>query len=454
VYARQLSASVTQALAAAALLCLTSQHADAQVAAQTQVFVIHGIPKTCIAIVQLDSALSSDYQKFFAGWAEKDYADAVAWSQACSEYGWHVPGRPRISLLQAQHDRALGSTHTPVASSTATTFALPSPPATVAAVGTDVPAPAKTALSAATIAVLPSATRTEPAHATVFELPANGSPVIGVNATITSHYQDTLLDIARRYNLGFEEIVRANPDVDLWLPGEGTSILLPAQRILPPGPREGVVVNLPEHRLYYFPKPKKNEKQRVITYPVSIGKVGRSTPLGETYVSAKVRHPYWYPPESVRKEHAERGDPLPPVVGPGPDNPLGDFMLRLAFSDGAYEIHGTNNPAAVGMGVTYGCLGMYPEDVAALFELIPVGTPVRIVNVPVKGAWLNGRLLLEAHPTIDAQGRSFDLDIDQLSDHLQAEVADIKIAILWDYAHEILRKADGVVATVGLPTKP
>ena len=141
-----------------------------------------------------------------------------------------------------------------------------------------------------------------PAGATVFELPENGSAVFGTDERVKSTYQDTLLDIARRYSLGYEEIIRANPGVDMWLPGEGTDILLPGRRILPPGPHEGVVVNLPEHRLYYFPRAKKGEKPVVITYPVSIGKMDWSTPLGETRVISKQKHPSWYPPESVRKE--------------------------------------------------------------------------------------------------------------------------------------------------------
>src|SRR5271156_3139931 len=232
--------------------------------------------------------------------------------------------------------------------------------------------------------------RAAPSDATVFDLPTDGSAVIGADTVITTHYQDTLLDIARKYSLGYDEIIRANPGVDMWLPGEGTQILLPGRRILPPGPREGVVVSLPEHRLYYFPKAKKNEKRVVITYPVSIGKLGRSTPLGQTRVIAKVEHPSWYPPPSIRKEHAEAGDPLPAVVGPG-----------------------TNNPTAVGLAITHGCIRMYPEDVAALFPLLPVGTPVRLINVPVKVAWIDSELLLEAHPPVDAQGERFEPNIDQ-----------------------------------------
>lgn len=286
--------------------------------------------------------------------------------------------------------------------------------------------------------------------ATVYELPADGSAVIGADITIRTHYTDTLLDIARKYSLGYDEIIRANPGVDMWLPGEGTQIVLPGRRILPPGPRQGVIVNLPEHRMYFFPKATQNGKHVVITYPVSIGRLGRTTPLGQTHVIAKVAHPAWYPPPSIRKEHAEAGDPLPAVVGPGPDNPLGDFKIRLGFGDGTYEIHGTNNPTAVGLAITHGCIRMYPEDVAELYPLLAVGTAVRLNNDPVKVAWIDGELTLEAHPPVNAQGESFEPDVEQFSDLLRRAVGETTVAINWDYAREVLRKADGVIATVGL----
>ncbi len=212
------------------------------------------------------------------------------------------------------------------------------------------------------------------------EIPRDGSAVIGYDGVVRSHFSDTLPDIARRYGLGYEEIVRANPGVDVWLPGEGTRIRLPGRHVLPPGMREGVVVDVAEHRLYYFPKPRRGDAPRVVSYPVSIGKLGASTPLGLTVITAKVEHPSWYPPATVRREHAAHGDPLPPVVAPGPGNPLGDFMMRLGFGAGAYEIHGTNMPASVGMAATNGCIGLYPEDIAALYAMVPVGTPVRLVK--------------------------------------------------------------------------
>ena len=289
-----------------------------------------------------------------------------------------------------------------------------------------------------------------PSWATVFELPQDGSAVVGADEHIKSTYQDTLLDIARRYSLGYEEIIRANPGTDMWIPGDGKDILLPGERILPAGPRDGIVVNLPEHRLYYYPKPKKNEKPVVITFPVSIGKMDWHTPLGETHVMSKQKHPNWYPPESVRKEHEANGDPIPKIVKAGPDNPLGDYAMRLAVGDGTYMIHGTNNPMAVGMAITHGCIRMYPEDVASLFPLIPVGTKVYLVNEPVKTAYVGGELLLEVHPPVDAQGQSTEPNMELLSQILDKALGDTTAAIHWDFARETLQAANGMPVVVGL----
>jgi L,D-transpeptidase ErfK/SrfK len=288
------------------------------------------------------------------------------------------------------------------------------------------------------------------AWATVHELPADGSAVVGTDEHIKSTYKDTLLDIARRYSLGYEEIIRANPGIDMWLPGEGTDILLPGRRILPPGPRQGIVVNLPEHRLYYYPKPRRGHKPVVVTYPVSIGRMDWHSPLGETEVVAKQKHPNWYPPESIRKEHARNGDPLPRVVPPGPKNPLGDFKIRLAVGDGTYEIHGTNNPLAVGMAVTHGCIRMYPEDVAALFPVVPVGTKVWLINDPVKVTYVAGDLLLEAHPPVDSEGQSIEPNLGLLSRQLDRALGNNTVAIHWEFARQALQAATGMPTVVGL----
>src|SRR5882762_11442579 len=289
-----------------------------------------------------------------------------------------------------------------------------------------------------------------PASATQYTLANQTDVVVGQDKSVVTVYEDTLYDLARKFSLGSEELIRVNPGVDPWLPGAGKNLIVPGRHILPPGPREGIVVNLPEHRLYYYPKPKRGAPIEVITYPVSIGKMDWRTPLGTTRVTGKQKNPTWYPPESVRKEHAAAGDPLPASVPSGPDNPLGLFAMRLAAGNGTYLIHGTNNPIAVGLAVTHGCIRMYPDDVAALFPLISVGTPVRLINVPIKVAWVDGELLLEAHPPVDAQGQSFEPDIDQFAEMLRAAVGDTTVAIHWDYAREVLQKADGVIATVGL----
>lgn len=289
------------------------------------------------------------------------------------------------------------------------------------------------------------------AQATVFDLNENTPEVFGVDEHIQATYEDTLVDIGRRYSIGYEEITRVNKGIDPWLPGAGTQVLIPGRRILPPGPREGIVVNLPEHRLYYFPKPKKKgDKRVVITYPVSIGKMDWSTPMGETRVTQKTKNPSWRPPESVRKEHAARGESLPAVVPPGPDNPLGAFSMRLAITPGAYLIHGTNNPLAVGMAITHGCIRMFPEDIEALFPLVPVGTKVTLINEPVKVAYVDGELLLEAHPPVDAQGQAYEPNLQVFSQLLDRALGSNTAAVNWDIAQETLQTANGMPATVGI----
>jgi len=289
-----------------------------------------------------------------------------------------------------------------------------------------------------------------PARATVFDLLSNDAPLLGREERVVTSFEDTLYEIARRYSLGSEEVVRVNPGVDPWLPRAGKSIVIPGQRVLPPGPREGIVVNLPEHRLYFYPRTRAGETQRVFTYPISIGKMDWRTPLGKTRIVDKREKPSWTPPESVRLEHLAAGDPLPAVVPPGPDNPLGAYAMRLALPGGSYLIHGTNNPIAVGMAVTHGCIRMYPEDIAELFPLVSVGTPVYLINEPVKVAWVDGRLMLEAHPPVDAQGQSVEPVLSVFEGLLEKAVGESVVAIHWDKAREELQAARGMPTVVGL----
>jgi L,D-transpeptidase ErfK/SrfK len=248
----------------------------------------------------------------------------------------------------------------------------------------------------------PAAPRLAALETRHFELGAT-QDLVGETQIIFARHENTFSSIGREYNLGYEEMRRANPGVDQWLPGEGTPIYLPTQTILPEAPRAGIVVNVPAMRLFYFTTGKSPADSavtitKVTSYPIGIGAQGWGTPFGEAKVTQKARDPVWYVPASVRKEHAERGDPLPSVVPPGPDNPLGKFAMALSLP--GYLIHGTNKPAGVGMRSSHGCLRLYPEDIEALFERVSRGTEVRLVNQPVLAGWHDGQLYLEVHPPL------------------------------------------------------
>jgi len=248
----------------------------------------------------------------------------------------------------------------------------------------------------------PSAPRLEPLDTRHFELKA-GQEVVGTTQVIFARYENTFSAIGREYNLGFEEMRRANPGVDQWLPGEGTPLYLPTQTILPDSPQKGIVVNVPAMRLFYFTTEKSAADPavsvtKVTSHPVGVGSEGWGTPFAEGKVTGKARDPVWYVPASVRKEHAERGDPLPSIVQPGPDNPLGKYAMTLSMP--GYLIHGTNKPAGVGMRSSHGCIRLYPEDIEALFGRVGRGTEVRFVNQPVLAGWHEGQLYLEIHPPL------------------------------------------------------
>jgi L,D-transpeptidase ErfK/SrfK len=230
-----------------------------------------------------------------------------------------------------------------------------------------------------------------------FPFDAKTTTVVGELQVTYARHEDTIADIARRFNLGFDEVSRANPGVDPWLPGAGTRIVLPTQFVLPEAPAEGIVINVAALRMFYFPKPaNKDEPRVVVTYPIGIGKVGWATPIGTTKVVTKRKDPWWTPPASVRKEHAEEGDPLPARVPPGPDNPLGAYAMNLGWP--SYLIHGTNKPAGVGLRASHGCIRMYPEDIATVFDKIPVGTKVTVVNQPLLYRWHGDSLYVQSFP--------------------------------------------------------
>ncbi len=215
---------------------------------------------------------------------------------------------------------------------------------------------------------------------------------------------DSLAKIAERYDLGLLNLIEANPGVDVFLPAPNTYLTLPTWLLLPDVPRKGIVVNLAELRLYYFPP---NDKNSVYVFPIGIGRVGRSTPIMTTNISKKIKNPTWTPTKNIRKEYLEKfNQVLPQVVPAGPDNPLGQFALRLAYGRGEYLIHGTNKNFGIGLRVSSGCIRMRPHDIAWLYHRVQKGVSVRVINRPVKShVEPNGWLYVEAHQPLSQSKR-------------------------------------------------
>ena len=266
--------------------------------------------------------------------------------------------------------------------------------------------------------------------------------VIGRLAAVRVKEDDTLPDIARHFGLGLDEVIAANPDADVWAPRAGSRVLLPLMFILPDSPRQGIVINLAAMRLFYFGA--KSQSSTVVTYPVGIGDEGRSTPLGAMVVERKAVKPTWYVPASIRRDHQQRGDPLPAEVPPGPDNPLGEYALYL--SRASYVIHGTNKPYSIGLRATNGCIRLYPEDIRKLYRVAPVKTAVHIVNQPYLIGRAGGTLYLEAHSPQE------ELNAGEMKKKLYARLREIekkeKLHLDWKRIEETITQARGIPVPV------
>lgn len=249
-------------------------------------------------------------------------------------------------------------------------------------------------------------------YAAAFTLPENSAD------TVITEYPDevplarveqdeTLLDVARRFSLGQMEILRLNPDLDRWNIKKGEIVRISNKRVLPDSPHEGITLNLTEYRMYYYAPKVPGQPQHIMSYAHGVGRQDWKTPLGKTSVAKKVKDPAWHPPESIRREHAAMGDPLPEIVPPGPHNPLGAYALYLNLP-GDYRIHGTDIDKifGIGMQITHGCVRMYPEDIEQLYNLASVGTPVYIVKQPIKVGWSDNILYVEAHPDLEGEDLS------------------------------------------------
>lgn len=285
-----------------------------------------------------------------------------------------------------------------------------------------------------------------------YTLPEQGD-VVGQVQTVEATQEDTLIDIGLDHGIGYNAMRAANPDTRVWLPGEGTDVVLPTRYILPPGPREGIVVNLAELRLYYYPSVGHGEPPRVETYPIGIGRLDWQTPLGTTTVTHKLENPAWYPPQSIIKEKAEMGETLPSVVPPGPDNPLGEHAMLLGIP--GYLIHGTNRPQGVGMRVSHGCIRMLPGDIEDLIYRVPKGTQVRLINEPVKVGWSPaGVLEVQSYPIPETSPEELATRVEKTFASV-TQVANER-GVLVDYARlqSLIVNADGIPHPVTLTAAP
>ena len=287
--------------------------------------------------------------------------------------------------------------------------------------------------------------------ADTLRLPADGDNVVGAINLATVVGDEKVLDVVRAYDQGFNEVKIANPGIDMlgW-GGKGEELVIPSQYVLPDTPHEGVVLNVAEMRLYFYPKAKSGEPRVVITHPVAIGRENWTTPHGVTKVVAKIKDPVWVPPKSIRKEHLEDfGEVLPAVVPAGPDNPMGQFALKLGLP--GYYIHGTDigKIDGIGMRVTHGCVRLYPKDISRIFAEVPVGTSVRIVNQPFKIGRLHDSLYLEAHPNLEDDPAAKQDPYNVVVNLLIAALGDARSEIDWNQIRSAIAVRNGIPVKIG-----
>ncbi len=309
------------------------------------------------------------------------------------------------------------------------------------------------AASASPAAHVPAEAPPAEAYRFTFD-PRLNEQVLGEVQITHASQADTLSDIARRFSVGYNEIQRANPGVDMWLPGAGRRVVVPTQFVLPNAPYVGIVVNVAQMRLYYFPPRKPGGPQIVYTYPIGIGRVDWKTPSGVTTVVRKVKNPVWIPPADILKEHREEGDPLPAEIRPGPDDPMGNRALYLGWPE--YAIHGTNKPIGVGMRVSHGCMHLYPEDILQLYKMVPVGTQVRVVDQPYVFGWYRGELYMEAFGPLEGDPRVGQPVTQQLLEQamgprIQQQLRRRHEQVRWDLVMQLARDPAGIPVAITDP---
>lgn len=283
-----------------------------------------------------------------------------------------------------------------------------------------------------------------PSFALTYSIPSQDDTVVGNLKIIPSKSGESLQTIARTYEIGFDAIVLANPKVKKYgFLKPNTPILIPSFFVLPNTPRDGIVINLPEKRLYYY----LDNGHSVLTEPVTIGKEGWKTPPLKAKISRKEEDPVWRVPISIQQEQIAAGiNPPKTFVPPGPDNPLGKFALRVGQS--SILLHGTNNPYSIGKRASHGCIRLYPEDIEALFNQVDTGTPVRIADQPYKTGFYEGRLYLEVHPALAESRGSVQERVKQIYDLIMQTVHQQKERVNWTSVKIAIKRENGIPALI------
>lgn len=288
---------------------------------------------------------------------------------------------------------------------------------------------------------------TQAAVAQTFQLPPQDTSIIGDLEYVSSTPTETTPSLAHKYNLGQNAVIAANSGVvENGVLPDGEHLTVPTQFMLPPLARNGIIINLPEMRMYYFPK----GSNTVMTFPIGIGKIGKTIPLANASITRKTVNPTWIPPEDIRAFNREQGIELPHAMGPGPDNPLGPYAIYLSLP--TFLIHSTIFPESIGRRASFGCIRMNEDDIKEFFPIVTAGTPVTIVDMPNKVAWDNGSLYLEAHPPLEERSQLVTLNgvvdsIEKTLPHNQVTFVD------WQLVSYLAEQPDGLPHEIGVRVK-
>jgi len=282
------------------------------------------------------------------------------------------------------------------------------------------------------------------ASATTYSLPSEGSGLIGRVQYISAYSNESTVSVAQRYNLGLNSIIDANPGLTERSAISGGSVTIPTAFILPPLPRKGIVINLPEMRMYYYPA----GENVVMTFPIGIGRIGKTIPVTMTAIVRKVVNPTWIPPDDIREFNLKQGIELPDAMGPGPDNPLGPYAIYLRVP--TYLIHSTIFPESIGRRASFGCIRMNETDIKQFFPLVSAGTPVAIVDMPAKVAWDDDHLLLQAYPPLEELRNLPQAKLDSVVQLVQHNLPqDEHVFVNWQLVAYLTEQPDGIPHEIG-----